>query len=282
MAKTYADYLNDAFRGKDYLKAQQEANDLASQAPDFLAKKQAELASADPALQALTTERGRLRSQLYSAPATGQQDYRDIFDPIKRQALISQAIGNTTGLLSGAEARIQQRQGSVDQLANRAYDMFKTNLDQKQGVAKSLLDYGTKIAEKGYEESQRQVKRQEDLTDYEKKLRLKESVSPSKSGTDPLKGLQNAKWNALNKLGITRKQSSDGGWTFYANGQPVSAEQITQAVPGVSMKDILADSKNPQDKKYVSSLSLLEELLGGGTGVGVTNEDADPLGLGIN
>ena len=62
--------------------------------------------------------------------------------------------------------------------------------------------------------------------------------------------------NDLAKMGITRKGADDGGWNFFKNGQPITAEEIVQET-GVALNTLLAGSKNPADAKKMEKSSQL-------------------------
>lgn len=144
---TYLDYINQAFNNKQYKdavteanKATQELTTLQSQLPNYLENKQRELVAADPALQQLNAERAKFAGQLYSKPMEARSQYSDILDPVKREALVSQAIGNIVGQLQGTEGMIGLRKQTNQDLAQQAYNLLQSNIDIAKTRAGNAAD----------------------------------------------------------------------------------------------------------------------------------------------
>jgi LysM repeat protein len=61
----------------------------------------------------------------------------------------------------------------------------------------------------------------------------------------------------LAKLGYARKGAPDGGWNFFKNGQPITAEQIVQE-SGIPLATLLSGSENPADIEKIQKLKETE------------------------
>ena len=137
--KTYLDFINDAYKAPQYLEAQKKyddamkiLSDLQAQVPGYLDKKSSELQQSDPELQKLIKQRGEYTSQLYSKPFEARDEYKDIFDPTTREALVSKSVGNIMGQLSTTGDFIGQRRGTADQRAQRALEALQAQVGLAQ------------------------------------------------------------------------------------------------------------------------------------------------------
>jgi hypothetical protein len=207
--QSYVDFINQAFKNPEYTQAkeqlsqsQEQLDTLTSQEPRYALKKQLELQQQDPELQRLTQEKGKFASQLYSQPFTDQ--YKDIFDPVKRNQLIAQAVGNTLGQLNTTNQMIGNRQGTAKEQAQLALEQLqaqiggaKANVEANASFVKDLTSTLKDIAEKGYsakvKEQERTQAIEDALTKYtdklaiDQKLRIndfKPNTSSSGSGAD--------------------------------------------------------------------------------------------------
>lgn len=144
---SYQDYLNQAFSSpqlsvaqRQYEAAQKQLSDLNAQLPNYQVQEYQKLIKNDPQLQQLNTQRSAAVGSLFSTPLAAQDQYKDIFDPVKRNALVAQATGNVLGQLSGYNANIEQRKQKSNDLANQALELLKSRIAAAQGGASSAAD----------------------------------------------------------------------------------------------------------------------------------------------
>ena len=144
---TYQDYLNTAFKNPEYIRAQQDyekaskqLSDLTAQAPLYAKKKQQSLEAADPELARLRQERSGLAGQLYAQPFQARDQYKDIFDPVARERLIAQSVGNVLGQLGGTNEMISARRGTAQQQAQDALELFKSQIGAAETLTSSAKD----------------------------------------------------------------------------------------------------------------------------------------------
>lgn len=192
--QTYTDFLNQAFKNPEYQRANQavtaaetDLGNLASQEPGFLQREQSRLQQADPQLQSLLGQKATAAGQLYSQPFTAQDQFRDIFDPLVREKLIAQSVGNVLGQVTGLQDLITQRQGTARDQAQTALDYLKSNISGAESRLKSTQDTRDSlqkllmnIAEKGYESVTKEKERKQKITDaldtYMKKLAVDQKL----------------------------------------------------------------------------------------------------------
>jgi len=167
--QTYTDFINQAFESPQLQEAENRLTELTEKAPTFYEDTLSGLKTKDPLLQQLQQQRAGFVSDLYAKPFEAREQYSDIFDPNKREALVSRAIGNVMGQLSGTGSMIENRGGTLEQQAQTALKVFETQFGAAQNQYSELRDMLKSIAEKNYGELQSQIKRQQDLEDYASK-----------------------------------------------------------------------------------------------------------------
>jgi len=143
---TYQEHVNYAFNNPEYQESQrrvQEARDtlsgLTEKEPGYYDRKAQQFEEADPALQKLLGERGDLVGQYSQGGIQARNRYKNIFDPAKRRALVSQAVANTVGNLSKVGGLVEQQRGFAGQRAQTALD----TLLAQTGAAETLLESET-------------------------------------------------------------------------------------------------------------------------------------------
>ena len=141
--ESYPEWVNMAYEDPDYYYS------LLGKEPGYAASQSSKYQQEDPMLKTLIGERSRHISDLYSKPF--EADYADIFDPNMRRQLITQAVGNVMGQLSGTQEFITQRQGQADQKAQKDLELLQTQI-QAAGI--------------GMQARQDEAKRQAELEDY--------------------------------------------------------------------------------------------------------------------
>lgn len=283
--QTYIDYINQAFKNPDYQKAVEQYNTLQEQAPNFLANKSAELQSKDPALKQLLQERGKFTSQLYSEPFAKRDALRDIFDPIKRDALIAQSVGNVLGQLNTTQGFVESRKGTLDQQAERAANIFNAQLESAGENVQSQQKLLQAIADKNYAEARKELDRQQEMEDYftkyTGKLEIDRSLGigdfkPAKAPSAPKPTETEKQMGAYASLrgqyedGYLKylsNQSTQYGMSLDPNSPDVRASYEAtknQLTPGQqdtedfqqSLRDAIGDIDNGADKDDVQSQLL--------------------------
>ena len=121
---SYSDTINQSYISP----GQQKLIDLQSKLPGYLENESSRLQQEDPALQKLINERGQSVSQLHSSPFESREKYKDIFDPVAREALVSKSVGSILGRLSSTNDFISQRRGSADDRAQIALETLQSEI----------------------------------------------------------------------------------------------------------------------------------------------------------
>jgi hypothetical protein len=269
--RTYADYINEAFKAPEYQKALSEYNAMNDQAPNYAINKQRAIISADANTTKFTQAGGDAMAELYSAPAKFAEQYKDIKDPTQRNALIAQAVGNIMGRLKTNNDFLAQRQSTATDLANQSAEVFKAQLSAKGDLVKSMQDSIQKQVDRDYTAQEKR--------DYYLFTQRNKASSGTTSSADKLMAsIIGKKWVDLGKVGIVRKQKAGGGFDFYQNGQPVDPALLTQQYPGLTMTDLVYGSKDPQDKKWTSSSQSFLDLIAGAFGGGATDTPDENTG----
>lgn len=164
--QTYTDFINQAFDNPDYQKATETLSNLTAQAPTYYNDTLNKLKTEDPLLNQLQSERAKYTADLYAAPFEARSQYSDIFDPTKREALVSRAVGNVLGQIQGTQSLIENRGGTLQQQAQTALDLFNAQLGAAQTQVSDMGSLLQKIADKNYQAAVDELKRQQDLEDY--------------------------------------------------------------------------------------------------------------------
>ena len=163
---SYTEILNNTFDNPDWDFAQQQVNQAQENVSSDI---YSNIATKDKYLQSLQKERSGLVSDI-TAGAAGiradfEKEYSDIFDPIQREAMISQAMGNIMGQYSQVQSEIENRGGTLEQQANNMLKFYEKQLstakDEKDDMRTLLLN----IANKNYDAAQDVIDRQRDLKD---------------------------------------------------------------------------------------------------------------------
>ena len=141
---SYYDLISEEFKRPEYLEAQKKASeaqqalaDLQAQAPGYLDRESQKLETADPVLQQMLGQRAKQQGELFSKPMEAREQYKDIFDPTKRSAMVSQAIGSLIGKLGGTSGLIEQQRGFAGQRAQTSLDALLAQTGLAQTAAQT-------------------------------------------------------------------------------------------------------------------------------------------------
>lgn len=277
---SYQDYINQTFKSpaytqatKDYNTQVNNLNTLQQQEPGFLQSETSRLQQNDPQYQQLLKGNQAAVSNLYSAPQTAMDQFKDIFNPQTRNALVARAIGNALGQLSGSNALIKQEGGYQSQKAQTALDLLKQKITSAQsGVTASEKNRSNLLTQldKGFTLQHQGA--QQDFTNRIALARLADSraakapkytvdyTKPTIKGTsytDPNTGLQVA------------VPPGEGGAQFKKDGVAVSPIEYATGV-GKSLGSVLAASPNKHDQQLGQQYSQL--LADAANGKNITND----------
>jgi len=179
--QTYHDFINKYFDDPALMDAREKLQDMQTLEPGYLQREAARLRGEDPYIQTILNNRQRIESNL---GATGElyEKYSDIFDPIKRNALISREISNLTAGLSRQNLALEQRGGTLDQQAQLAAEAFTQQLGIAEDRIDELKDTLLSFADADYAELLRQRERMESLEDFQTKLAMEAQYATSPGG----------------------------------------------------------------------------------------------------
>jgi len=169
---------------------------LIEQQPGFALEERGRLLKQDPEYQRLLEERGATTGELHAEPFRAEEQFQNVFDPIERQKLVAQSVGNVMGRLGSLNTRITGRFGTATEQANTALEYLQSQIQAESGTLEGLQEQRSEftdllksIADKDWDAAQKDLNRVKDL---EADIILKQTptyknLHPSDKTTNPLK-----------------------------------------------------------------------------------------------
>jgi len=277
--QTYTDYINQAFDNPEWLDAQkqfgaaqQSHQELAAGGETFYEDTLSDLRTGDPRLNQLQQERAGFQADLYARPFEAREQFSDIFDPVKREALVARSVGNVMGQLSGTQARIENRGGTLEQQADRALKLYEAQLGASETALKSMgegvddmREFLMNIANKNWSALQDQIDRQRDREDFDYEQGVKSEYAQILKGTPTYSDLHpNPKDSKIDpvttvddflKLGYQRNVTAEGGYNFF-DPQGNSIDVLSASMDsGVPIATLLRGSTAPADVDFLADVT---------------------------
>jgi len=248
----------------DYLAAQKKYQTQQTGGAGFLAALTKALTGADGQNTTLRSQEQALTSQQFTEPTKYREELvgQGITDPYKRQALLDQRLGATAGHLTGVRGKLQDLGASRQQVVDTAGKAYDTETQVAMQQANSAGDFWKTILGQEQAEKDRQFQsRMDDLTRQEKQASIAAANRSNRGGGGG--GLTLAQMLGLQQdnplgyaqtLGYERKLAPNGGqgYFFYKNGQPVTVDEVANAIGG-NKAALLAGSSNAADQQFVQS-----------------------------